>query len=339
MNEKNITVFIKGNAIILMFCNHLYMVTDKVNSIAIGSKTIASYVGGFGKICVAVFAFLTGIGIYYIFQRKSYCENNVMRIKYSARKIFDILLVYWGILFLFYIPVAYLFGANNYTANDLLENILLVKTSIIQSAWYVRFYVELMITLPLIYHLLKETTKIKDGIILGVIVLFHLGAYLINATYIEEYFNYLMVVIIGFYFEKYSINVKVSNVFKKNILISIIALLLTVSCRGVFKSIYLINTDIIFAPILVGIIRDLYYKLIPCFRNIIIVLGKYSLELWFLHVIFFIGSERLQEIGYWPRIDFLILIWTLCIFLPIAMVYNGLFSRIKNLIFRIKVSR
>lgn len=68
--------------------------------------------------------------------------------------------------------------------------------------------------------------------------------------------------------------------------------------------------------------------------DIIIVLGEYSLELWLLHAIFFIGSERLQTIGYWPKIDVLILIWTLCILFPFAKFYNSLFSKIKCFISR-----
>lgn len=333
---KDITVFIKGITIILMFCNHLFPIpewifdSNTVVSFAIGSKTIASYVGGFGKICVSVFALLTGIGLYHIFQRRQYQESNIERIKYSARKIFDILIVYWGILFLFYIPLATVFGVNNYSISELLSNIFLINTSIIQVAWYVRFYVELMITLPILYLLLRETNKYKDGLIFIAIILLHLIAYVFGVNYIEEYFNYLMVVVVGYFYEKYQINKVISNIFCKGILVSIITLLVLVLFRGMFKTIYLFNTDIIFAPIFVGIVYNLYFKVNIKLRFIVSILGKYSLELWFLHAIFFIGSEQLQKIGYWPKIDFLILLWTLCMLLPFAIVYNRLFSCLKS---------
>lgn len=338
--NKEITVFIKGITIVLMFCNHLFPIpewifdSNKVISIAIGSKTVASYVGGFGKICVAVFAVLTGIGLYYVFQRRLYQENFMARIKYSVRKICDILISYWGILFAFYIPLATIFSVNNYTVNELLCNIFLIKTSIIQVAWYLRFYVELMLTLPVLYLLLRDTNKYRDSIIFGVIVLIHLVADLADSKYFEEYFNYLMVVMIGFFFEKYKINQKIARTFKKKIFFNIVVLLALVLCRGIFKSVQFFNTDIIFAPIFVGIVYDLYFRLKSCLRHIIIVLGEYSLELWLLHAIFFIGSERLQTIGYWPKIDILILIWTLCILFPFAKLYNSLFSKIKCFISR-----
>lgn len=51
-------------------------------------------------------------------------------------------------------------------------------------------------------------------------------------------------------------------------------------------------------------------------------LGKYSLEIWFLHAIFFIGSESVPKIAYWPKYSLLILVWTLCILLPIAVMFQ-----------------
>lgn len=335
--NKEITVFIKGITIILMFCNHLFPISEwifdsnKVISISIGSKTVASYVGGFGKICVAVFAVLTGIGLYYVFQRRQYQANFIARIRYSIRKICDILITYWGILFLFYLPLATVFGVNDYTANELLCNILLMKTSIIQVAWYVRFYVELMLTLPILYLLLSNTNKYGDSIKFGVVVLLHFVAYLADAKYLEEYFNYLMVVMIGFFFEKYKINQKIISFFRKNIFFNMVVLLALVLCRGIFKSVHILNTDVIFAPIFIGVVYNLYFRLESNLRHIIMALGKYSLELWLLHAIFFIGSECLQTIGYWPKIDILILIWTLCILFPFAKFYNTLFSKIKKL--------
>ena len=59
-----------------MVCNHLFPIPEWIYpenqfiSIAIGSKTIAEYVGGFSKICVAIFAFLSGYAMYYTYIRR-----------------------------------------------------------------------------------------------------------------------------------------------------------------------------------------------------------------------------------------------------------------------------
>lgn len=66
---------IKGIAIILMMCNHLFPIPEFIYpennyfSLPFGGKTIAAYIGGFGKICVAIFAFLTGIAMFYTYSR------------------------------------------------------------------------------------------------------------------------------------------------------------------------------------------------------------------------------------------------------------------------------
>lgn len=75
--DVNSTLRIKGIAIILMVCNHLFPIDDWIYpenrfiSIPVGSKTIAAYIGGFSKICVAMYALLTGLGMYYVYSKKS----------------------------------------------------------------------------------------------------------------------------------------------------------------------------------------------------------------------------------------------------------------------------
>ena len=75
--DKKSTLLIKGIAIILMVCNHLFPIPEWIYpenqfiSIPLGSKTLAAYVGGFSKICVAIFALLTGIAMYYTYSQKS----------------------------------------------------------------------------------------------------------------------------------------------------------------------------------------------------------------------------------------------------------------------------
>lgn len=74
--DSKVVCALKGIAIILMVCNHLYPIpewifpSNQYISLQIGAKTLASYWGGFSKICVAIFAFLSGIGMYYTYKKK-----------------------------------------------------------------------------------------------------------------------------------------------------------------------------------------------------------------------------------------------------------------------------
>lgn len=94
--------------------------------------------------------------------------------------------------------------------------------------------------------------------------------------------------------------------------------------RGVLTGIDWFNIDVLLAPIFIGYT----WYVLSSFENIIFIrgikkclafLGKYSLEIWFLHAIFFIGNVKVQKIAYWPKVDILILIWTILLLIPFAM--------------------
>ena len=75
--DKQSTLHIKGLAIILMVCNHLFPIPEWIYpdnqyiSIPLADKSLAAYIGGFSKICVAIFALLTGIAMYHTYSKKS----------------------------------------------------------------------------------------------------------------------------------------------------------------------------------------------------------------------------------------------------------------------------
>lgn len=113
--DNSITMEIKGAAIILMVCNHLFPIPEWIYpennyfSLSFGSKTIASYIGGFGKICVAIFAFLTGIAMFYTYSKAELKKSWV----HTLRKLPRFLGTYWMILFVVYIPIIYLGGGKH----------------------------------------------------------------------------------------------------------------------------------------------------------------------------------------------------------------------------------
>lgn len=55
-------------------------------------------------------------------------------------------------------------------------------------------------------------------------------------------------------------------------------------------------------------------------RSVFMLLGRYSMNLWFLHGIFFMTAVggNIQHFLYWPRYSIFILLWGLVLLLPIA---------------------
>lgn len=107
---KNDTKFVKGIAIILMLMHHLwsfaerqpgvgFALTRPLTGMEINGMPVFQTFGYFGKLCVALFMFLAGYGLY-----KQYARGSLS----LPKKILKLYTGYWKI-FVIFIPVAFLF--------------------------------------------------------------------------------------------------------------------------------------------------------------------------------------------------------------------------------------
>ena len=133
--------------------------------------------------------------------------------------------------------------------------------------------------------------------------------------------------IVGFLFAKYDMFAKIDNAVRKYIKPSLLALLDVIMILAIMAlryqtDTYLIKTitlDMIWVPILIyAFINFMNYICVYTRMNVgkiiekgFVILGKYSMNMWFLHGIFFTPKKTLQWIAYFPKYPILILIWTL----------------------------
>lgn len=344
------TNILKGFAIILMVCNHLYPIPEWIYpsnqfiSLQLGSKTLAAYFGGFSKICVAIFAFLSGYGMYYTYKKH---ESIIDGYKHNLHKLINFLLTYWLIICCFYIPIMKVSGVLRFDLKDFVLNLFALRTTYIRIAWYVRFYIILVISFPVYILIFLNNKNDFSYIIKRIFILILLGILkiifecIVKDGYIAqkmilEYANYTPIVLMGFYFAEVGVFERMDLVVKKvrflnTFFIEILCLGIIFLMRGVIKNLIIFNADLIYAPILIFIIWEISSKCNYKVNNLLAILGKYSLEIWFLHAIFFIGNESVQKIAYWPKYSILIIIWTTVILLPFAYV----FKKIKSLLIKL----
>lgn len=346
--DVNSTLRIKGIAIILMVCNHLFPIDDWIYpenrfiSIPVGSKTIAAYIGGFSKICVAMYALLTGLGMYYVYSKKS------LRGGYShtIKKLPRFFATYWVIILLIYVPVMLVSKVFIFDIKEFLMNLFGYQTTYCKIAWYVRFYFELVLSFPvwvMLYRVLNKMIKKNTSIALVILVLIQWSVGSIanviafpGSQFVMEYFSYIPIVMTGYYIGEQNVFYKISLCLEKTpkIIKSILCICILLMCfiaRGMIKQIKGFNLDIIYAPLVIAafwqIIEILpYHKIIKSLEYI----GKYSLEIWFLHAIFFIGNSTVQKVAYWPKVSVFILIWVFFLLLPIA----AIIQKIVNILVR-----
>lgn len=111
---KSETQILKGIAIILMVSNHLFPIPEWIfpeNQFAdfyIGSKGIAAYFGGFSKICVAIFAMLSGIGFYYTYNKYGKKYGYI----HNFRKLLPFFVTYWVCILFVYLPIIIICGGG-----------------------------------------------------------------------------------------------------------------------------------------------------------------------------------------------------------------------------------
>ena len=177
--DREDTKVIKGIAILLMLAHHLWAFPDRIYGggftaiLSVFGMPLSVFIGKFGKICVSLYFFLSGYGLY----------------KSSRGKKLDILLrlkglysSYWKVFFLF-IPIAFLFFSNQpeyceeaslcfrYAAlsnREFISNVLGITCTYNSEWWFFRAYVVALLTFPFLNRIMDNRPVVYN--IAGIIV-------------------------------------------------------------------------------------------------------------------------------------------------------------------------
>ena len=336
---------IKGFAIILMVIHHSfgfpeYWINEiQYPSFEIFGETSFYWISIITKVCVTIFAFLTGYAYFY---------NQTPNLKYSLRKIAKFLKRYWLILFGVLIPIFYLcnFG-QTLTTKQIFFSMFGLQTEIELFGWYVYFYIIVMLVLPIITKYFITSSKMWNFIffpfacVIMQIVCALISGYLSNHIVINiilTFLKYFPCVIYGYLVAKYDLIEKIQKWCRiKNIgqaiLITIVVLLL----RAYKPSLWILSLDIFYVPVIMAMLAYVFHK-IGENGKIFAFLGKYSTNLWFLHSIFFAPflREKTQLLAYFPHNPILVVIWIILLCLPLSILVNKIIEKQEE-IFKDKV--
>lgn len=360
--DRKTTAALKGLALIFMFLHHFFTFPDwYVEGIAYpGILPYVRFLQNPLKICVVLFAFLTGY-LYTFSSRKT--------LKYSLQKITDVLLSYW-IVYIPLLALAVATGCWNFTLTGFIKELLALQRPVMYFCWYVCFYYISMLLLPLLDKISARSAAADAGLLLVCpIVAFSIlrgtleYGFNVNNYILPEILNYMQdwfpCIMAGYLCGKYSffetymdpITEKLAKGRGRYVLFLILCGV-TFFCRlicprfslgaiSVAENWIQLNTqmDILYGPLFFyGAVNLL--KAIP-FAPVLKVLerlGKQSLLMWFLHCAFF-GKTKvlLQPILYFPRNPILVTVWGLslcyCLALVLDIPLKGLL-KLKNKLFQ-----
>lgn len=234
------------------------------------------------KICVPVFAFLTGW---------TYFHHADKSVRYSAKKILTLLCDYWIIV----IPIsifAVLFCQYQYSIDSLGELFPFLPHPLMLFAWYVWFYVLMMAVFP-IFGLLESPQK-KPWKYLAFIIL--LGGVMIGAKNAPSGWNELWYwypsAISGYFIAKFRILELVTSRIKSKISALILGPILIAAALYINlyygKTFLNQHTGFVSAPLfIIGVL--LLHTLFPTKKlwGPLVYIGGYAMNIWFIHGIFY----------------------------------------------------
>lgn len=173
MFTRDDTKIIKGAAIVFMLAHHLWGFPERIAGgslkymFTIFGQSSIVYFGLFGKICVSMFFFVGGYGMYMASQNGRLDIISKLKMLYIS---------YWKVFVLF-IPIAFLFFnnqpiycedsqiCNRYAGfhwGEFLQNFLALRTTYNSEWWFLRSYVYAIITFPFVKKICDKYSAVTN---------------------------------------------------------------------------------------------------------------------------------------------------------------------------------
>lgn len=346
--DKKCSYILKGIAIILMFYHHFCGFPEwllegsqckSMIPITVSGMSVMRIIAVFGTICVGIFTFCSG---YYWGEDKDSAGGISVRLK----KCFSLLLNYW-VIWVIYIFIGIGFGEPFPSTKIFFANLfgmgLIPNTDYIcvTFGWYIGFYMIAILLLPPI-HKMCDKYKCDILIVAGWLLLFILSKQIALWTVFSDFISWGPIFSIGCFVAKYDLLEKLGSRIQshKRVWLSSVILVLVFGVKCLLGSSYKgFNLYILYTPLFV---TALFYivdagikaerRSVKTVMGILEYLGRYSMNLWLLHGIFFTPKRGLQFIAYCPQYGLLITVWAIVLLLPLSVVVEKAQKGIQNFI-------
>ena len=348
--SKRMTDVLKTIAIVLMFIHHFFTFSAYLPE-GHGyswASVLEKYCCAPTKICVAIFAFISGY-MYYFSKKKD--------LKRAGKSIWSLLSRYWTVAVPL-IGIALICGVYPFHFVHVLMEFFGLRSDVMSFAWYVYFFIFLMLFLPFLIRISKDHPIV---ILLLSLILFNLLTCMVYSR-IDVEINWLRLVftncwttffpaVSGYLVARIALFPKVKKVTDKipSILRYLLFFVLALAAiaeryfyyRGVWTIItigsvkigFLINPEFLCLPVFIFCTVELLSfvektKAIRIFE----IIGKYSTYMWFWHCMFFgVLGKYTKGILYAPKIPVLVLLWGLVICLSLSFVSDKFYHLLSTL--------
>lgn len=349
---KDHTQIAKGIAILLMLYHHLFVFSGKIHcdyfSVTnIFGINIQTHIAYFCKICVCIFVFLSGLGLYESLKK----QNTHIGTTYKklVTKALHFLVNYW-VIFLIFIPIGLYMGVYNFDIRKIILAFIGIKTSRFNGEWwFVSQYIALLFLFPCFNYILSKATIKRKAFVVSIYALFYIINYLIRyifpnfyyfKLYFDSYFNamenvpLILAFFAGMICAKYDVyGLLVSFFNQKNMNIKTVAvwgILIALGLRFYLSdSASKKDTDFLLVPLFIFSLTTLIYE--TKLQNLFCFLAKHSTNMWLTHT--FWCYYFWQPIVFAPYLSPLIYIWLVILSVITSYVVNIIYVPLSNLLF------
>lgn len=308
---------IQGTAILLMLWHHFFSDFQSYGDrLFFWNREAVWRAAWFGKICVALFAFVSGYGMFHVLRRNGeerFFPRLLQDYRAVLRQLFSLYLKYWLVFFL--LPgMELLSGVRTFEVSEFLSNLLGFSSTYQTTWWYMGQYVKMLLLLPLLelffFAFPQREEKRKKvcfyGILSAVGVLLAavgltlyrpLWDFLLNAAR-NLRISYFLPFCIGFLIARFRLYplmaLKLERIGKKgNIGAAVALLIVTVAVRVLLAdAAAYAETDFLLVPVFVYALLTLL-QFVPPLEKMLAWFGRQSAYMWLLHGFF------LARLGVW----------------------------------------
>ena len=344
--SRNDSAALYGIAILLMVFHHCFCIPSRLNYDYIpvlGGFELEARIAWLGKLCVAIYAFISGYAFAVISDRNqadNICRRFIADVGDSLHQLIRFYFKFC-LVFAIFIPIGIVFYGKSAAPRDIIYGVLIGSGGYNDEWWYVGQYIKFLIVFPFIELIINYRSNKKTwGIcLLGVALVVAVRLYAWN-TFAGKalqfginqfYSDYMLIFLMAFLIGKFSIFEKLEARFGMHLYIAIPIL---VACI-LFRWFYVTDAaqsdcDVIITPFLIYSLVMLLHisKADGVVQRVLRYFGKYSTYIWLTHTFWI--YYYFQQVVLLPRYSLLIYLWALCLSLCTAILLSWIYTQLEK---------
>ena len=275
---KDYSNMMKGVAVLLMIIHHTWGFPCRIPELHI--LHMEEQIGIASKICVSIFMFLSGYGLYYTFNRNS-SIHLVKRLKAIYER-------FWKVFFVF-VPLGFLFFDRTFRLQEFLLNLFCVDYSYNREWWFMGTYIELLLVLPLVLRLDTKKYFLVAVLLVAIALRFLSGFFELNSgganSHIHQFGYYFPVFYLGLFFSKYSLFERFQRITCNRLIGCVVCVIMTVVAFVIRSKWDITEMTILMTPLFIYLFV-VFFRLIGNVNKVFLLFGKHSMNMWLIHSFF-----------------------------------------------------